>query len=295
MSRKLYLLTLILGLSSSLASCTKPEGPLDTARRLAIEKDLDGAFKILDSQRKAVGLSAELGLLLGGVYEGRGEPASAVAVYRQTAKEFPGSGAIELRLADIFLQLGQTKACLERLQKARAAGESDADVALSMAVAHGLLGQFKEADTELDRAEKAGVAPATVKYNRGLLLRQSGDNAGSRDLLFAAYEESPTDHSILRELARAELLLAVNQDLEAVARAEEYVNESISIVESLGRTDWRGYEILGDCFLVRRDYDAASEMYLKAKEVGKEPDVKLDDKYYDAQVLLRAQLSGEDS
>lgn len=298
MSRKLHLLTLILGLSLSVASCGKPASvklasPLDKARDLAMKGDLDAALVILNAERDQAGLTAELGLLMGGVLEGRGEPSAAVSIYRKTAEAFPGSGTVELRMANIFLDLGQTEAALKRFKAAREAGVGDSELALSMAVVYGLLEKFEEAEAELDRAEKSGAEPGSVKYNRGLLLRQSGNKARSRDVFAEAHEASPNDPSILRELAQAELALVIGEDLSGVARAEEYINQSISLIEAKGRSDWRGYEVLGDCFLARSDHAAASEMYLKAKEIGEDPHPRLDDKYYEAQVVLRAMLSGE--
>ncbi len=299
MSRKLYLMGLMLGLSISVASCscgagtsTPAKGPLDEARELALAGDLDAAEKIVVGLRDAEGLTPETALLLGGIYEARPDLSKAVSIYRKAAEEFPGSGKIETRLGEVFLSLGQIEAGLKRFKKARAAGVADSEVALSMSIAYGLLEKFPEAAAELDLAEQAGAPVPTVQYNRGLLYRQSGDKVGSRDLFLAAHEGRPDDSSILRELARAELLLVEGRDLEAIARAEAYINESISLVDKQGRADWRGYDVLGDCFMARDDWAAASEMYLQAKEIGQEPDPGLDDKYYEAQVKLRGLESG---
>lgn len=294
MSRLPNRISFALLLLTSLAACTPPPTTADKVRELAQAGDFDQAMQLLRAEEKANGLTLEVGLLMGGIHEAQSNPSTAIGIYRKTAEQFPGSGEVELRMAEIYLKLDQIEASVKRTRKAREAGISDADTALPLAIGLAHLGQFEESSKELDRAEAAGVALSTIEYNRALIRSQAGDKTAAREHLLRALEGAPEDPSVLRELGRVELELAEGDDLGAVARAEEYVNRSLSISEGQGDGDWRAYEVLGDCFVIRKDWTAASEMFLQAKKVGREPAARLDDKYYDAQVMLRGLSKGSE-
>lgn len=284
---------LVLGLSAAVfVSCDKdPADAMTQARTLIEAEKLDEALALLEAARAEEGLTPRLAMGLGWIHEMNGDTSRAVMIYRECLEAGP-SADVSLRLASIFLALDQTSAAIRQLESARENGASDLDVSLSLAVAYGRMQRYEDARVELERAEAAGAPMSAVHYNRGLLLRAEGRLQESHQSLLAALEQDSEDHNTLRELARAELLLAPG-DPEAGRRAADHVNRSITISEAAENLDWRAYEVLGDCFMIERDWEAASAMFLKAKEVGKEPDDRLNDKYVSAQLELREELGIE--
>ena len=282
--------TLVLGLTAGFfwTSCEKEADVVSQARDLIENDRLDEALALLEKEREANGLDARLALGIGWIYETQGEPARAVSLYRDALKVAP-SAEINMRMASIFLALEQTQAALAQYEKAREAGATDAEVALPMAVTLGRLQRFEDARNELLKAEAAEAPAASIHYNRGLLLRIEGRTADSHAEFLAAAEADAQDHNALRELARTELLLAPN-DPGAAERASEYINQSLTLSEASENLDWRAYEVLGDCFMIQGDWQAGSQMFLKAKEIGLDPVERLDDKYYTAQIKLRDEL-----
>jgi tetratricopeptide (TPR) repeat protein len=132
------------------------------------KKDLAGAAAALEAMRGPTADDAEVILRLAEVRRLQGDQAKAILVLRDALEKNPAAKILYVPLATLYLQVGDSKAAKETLEKGRAQGADPATVALTLGTTLGRLDESEAALKEFDTAKAAGADPAVVLYNRAL-------------------------------------------------------------------------------------------------------------------------------
>jgi len=136
-------------------------------------------------------------LNLATAFERSGDSAKAMAVMRETVKEFPEDASALFWIGTRLLTDGQAQEAAEFLQRAARAAPDRPDVRVNLGIAYGQLGWRAEAEAEFRAAIAANRWYAPAYVNLGVLLLEAGDREGARDQFERALALNP-DHELAR-------------------------------------------------------------------------------------------------
>lgn len=269
--------------SVATATASAPQVDLDA---LIAAQDLDGLVAALQPRFEDGTITAEHARLLAEVRLRQNEVPKAVKILKATLAAHPEETGASLLLSEVYVGLKQPKVGLQVLQDARTAGGTDEDLALTMGLVQGKLGNLKEAQQEFERARAAGADPEDVDYNLALIELELGNFGEAQEHFSSLLERDPELHHVKRELARAKFL-------EMKSDPDEIRDLCNTVLESEPE-DWRAWELLGDVEMTSLDFMAAKTYYTNAlkfgsKEIGNNPP-RVEAKWTDAAEALREEF-----
>ncbi|MBI5364601.1 MAG: tetratricopeptide repeat protein, partial [Planctomycetes bacterium] len=234
--------------------------------------ELDAASVLLVELARDPGASPGVFLRLAEIHVERNDLSKAVKTLRDGLERPAKEPKLSLFLSRILLKLDQFKEAQAALERARADGGSDKDVAMLMGMCLGHQNDLAGAEREFQRAMDAGYDPKAVKYNLAIILTQRGEYARAKEMLLEVLALDPKWNEARRELAHAMLL--ADQDAVNVNKALDML---IDVKDDL-KDDWHVFEYIGDAWLLLGDSEAAVAAYTDALRLGKNPK-SVEDKY----------------
>jgi len=216
----------------------------------------------------------------------QGELPKAIKVLRTALETSPASTGLSLELASAYNSIGQYKPALQVLEDSRAAGGSDADLALAFGMSRGLNRDLNGARDEFERARAAGANVDDVDYNIALIELEQGELEAAERLLAGVLERNPERTHVRRELARVRFQgkTATIDETRAAANAVLEADEK----------DWRAWELLGDAEMSVQDFMAARTYYTNTLKWSSFQDgispPRVEEKYILATESLRKEL-----
>ncbi|MBK7876412.1 MAG: tetratricopeptide repeat protein [Planctomycetes bacterium] len=229
------------------------------------KRELDPAAEILQELTRDPAAEALVFQRLAEIYVARNDLPKAVKTLRDGLERAGKRPELSLLLSRIYLKLEQFKDAQAALERARADGAADKDVAMLLGTCLGHQNDFAGAEREFQRALEAGYEPKIVKYNLALILVQRGEYVRGKELLEAALAIEPQWPEARRELAHVVLLS--QKDLASVNQALDVL---IDVKDQL-KDDWHVFEYIGDAWLLLGDYDASIAAYTDALRLGRNP------------------------
>jgi tetratricopeptide (TPR) repeat protein len=260
---------LALGLSACEPDSPKPAtAPLsfDAVDPLLKQRDIPAAEKALNAMLAEHGPEVGIVTRLARVLQADGRGSEAIAILRKGSQAHPESGAIWYELGLLYDQVEQYALAKDALLEARAKGVKDKHISLLLGSLLARLGDPDAAALEFDRALAAGDDEITVRYNQGLVQFQRKDYQGARTVLEALLAKHPEHAESKRELARVLMALAPT-DPTQVERAGALLWD----VKDKFAEDTHTWELMGDYWLLKQDYEAAVASYTEALRFGQNP------------------------
>lgn len=289
MKRSLTLLSFVACLA--FASCSGDESATPAPRAnkfaeveaLARERKWGDIVDRLEQLRAAGDLEPGTMRRLAEAYVLKGEPAKAIARLREAIAANPDDEKLYTMLAQHYLRIEESKQARELLETALARGlNKSPDFELAYGSCLGFMDDLDGAAAAFDRAKAKGADSAAVEYNHAVLLMGKKRYQEARNMFEALLEKDPTSAKVQRELARALLVMSVEEPA-AVNRA---LDLCIAAREKLP-DDWRVYETIGDAWLALGDFDASIQAYTEALRLGRNP-LSVEDRYREAKKQQKA-------
>lgn len=260
---------------ASSATSPSPGGPasLAAAEALMKKRDIDGAFAMLTVLAAAPDAEPKVFQRLAEVHAARSDYSKGVLVLRKGLERHPKNGQLSYNLARLYQVLEQFELACAELDKARANGASERDVAMLYGTCLGQQNKLDEAAVEFDKALAAGAEVPTVRYNQALILSQKKEFVKAQQILEPLVAADPAFNEAKRELAHAIMLGGADG-----ASANRGLGMLMDLKEPLGGKDFHLYEYMGDGWMLLGDFDAAITCYTEALRLGKNPKA-VEDKY----------------
>ncbi|MFN0243838.1 MAG: tetratricopeptide repeat protein [Planctomycetota bacterium] len=289
MKRSLTLLSFVACLAFAGCSGDESATPVPRANKfaeveaLARERKWGDIVDRLEQLRAAGDLESGTMRRLAEAYVLKGEPAKAIARLREAIAANPDDEKLYTMLAQHYLRLEESKQARELLETALARGLNESpDFELAYGSCLGFMDDLDGAAAAFDRAKAKGADSAAVEYNHAVLLMGKKRYQEARNIFEALLEKDPTSAKVQRELARALLVMSVEEPA-AVNRA---LDLCIAAREKLP-DDWRVYETIGDAWLALGDFDASIQAYTEALRLGRNP-LSVEDRYREAKKQQKA-------
>lgn len=260
---------------STHAAQADPGGPvsLAAAEELMKKRDIDGALALLNVLVAAPDPEPKVFQRLAEVHAARSDFSKGVIVLRQGLEKHPKNGQLSYNLARLYQVLEQFDLACAELDKARANGASERDVAMLYGTCLGQQSKFDAASAEFDKALAAGAEATTVHYNQALICSQKKEFVKAQQLLEPLVAADPGFNEAKRELAHAIILGGAD-----AASANRGLGMLMDLKDALGGKDFHLWEYMGDGWMLLADFDAALQCYTEALRLGKNPKA-VEDKY----------------
>lgn len=259
----------------SAAAKADPGGPvsLAAAEELMKKRDIDGALAMLNALVAAPDPAPKVFQRLAEVHAARSDFSKGVIVLRQGLEKHPQNGQLSYNLARLYQVLEQFDLACAELDKARANGASERDVAMLYGTCLGQQNKLDAAAAEFDKALAAGAEATTVHYNQALICSQKKEFVKAQQLLEPLVAADPGFNEAKRELAHAIMLGGAD-----AASANRGLGMLMDLKDALGGKDFHLWEYMGDGWMLLADFDAAIQCYTEALRLGKNPKA-VEDKY----------------
>lgn len=286
MLRSRSALALLLCLSFSLSACEEkssapkagetvatPSGvSVAAAEALLKKRELEPAIAMLQTIIAAPDAPPIATQRLAEAFAARDDLAKAIKTLRAGEERYPKASELPILLARIYQKLRQFPEMRAELDRARAAGGSDKDVAMLYGMCLGQLQDLQGAKQEFEKALAAGAEAKVVNYNLAVILIETKEYVRAKQLLEEVASADADWPDVRRELAHITLL--TRTDRESVTAA---VNALADLRDKLPN-DWHLFEYLGDGSLLLGDFEGAVSFYTDALRLGKNPK-SIEDKY----------------
>lgn len=257
---------------------------------LARERKWGDVVERLEHMRAAGDRESGTMRRLAEAYVLKGEPAKAIVRLREAISANPDDEKLYTMLAQHYLRLEESKQARELLETALARGlNKTPDFELAYGSCLGFMDDLEGAAAAFDRAKAKGADAPTVEYNHAVLLMGKKRYQEARAIFEALLEKDPASATVQRELARALLIMSVEEPA-AVNRA---LDLCIAAREKLPN-DWRVYETIGDAWLALGDFDASIQAYTEALRLGRNP-LSVEDRYREAKKQQKAAQAKADA
>ena len=256
---------------------------LAAAEELMKKRDIEGALAMLNVLVEAPNPEPKVFQRLAEVHAARSEFSKGVLVLRRGLAMHPKSGQLSYNLARLYQVLEQFDQACAELDKARANGASERDVAMLYGTCLGQQSKFDKSSAEFEKALAAGADPTTVRYNQALICSQKKEFVKAQQILEPLVAADPTFHDAKRELAHAIMLGGAD-----AASANLGLGMLMDLKEPLGAKDFHLWEYMGDGWMLLGDFEAAIQSYTEALRLGKNPKA-VEDKYRTAALERKKQ------
>lgn len=161
------------------------------------DQDWDGALKRLQGPMARQPQSAELNLMLGVVYEAKGDHAQAEAVLLKATDFKPESGAAYQALAKLYLKTKQPAKAVAILEKCVAANPKNLDAFLLKALIHEQNKEYDKARLAYEQILEVNPNVSSVQNNLAYLLSERlGETDKAFELAQAARKMNPNDPAL---------------------------------------------------------------------------------------------------
>lgn len=269
--------------STTGASPAGGEVSVQAAEALMKKRELEPAVAMLQQVLERPDAPPLATQRLAEIYIARDDLAKAVKVLRKGEERHPQAGDLPFLLARIYQKLNQLPDMRAALDRARAAGAPEKDVAMLYAQCLGQQGDLDGSAQEFEKARAGGADGKVVDYNLAVIQIQKKEYGKAKELLDAVVAADDTWTDAKRERAHAVILTTTDRPT-----IEEQMNALVALREAAPK-DYRIYEYLGDGSLLLADYEGAVRMYTEALRLGRNPET-VQEKYKTAYEKLVEQV-----